>query len=571
MFNKVIRINMKELKIKEETLKKSYLRLSGRFLSSRLIHDEVPPHSEPLGSHNKLFITCGLLAGTTVSSANRLSIGGKSPLTGTIKESNAGGIAAFKMGRLGIRAIIIEELREDNNWYIAVINKEGCRVEKASYLLNKGTNEKANLLYKKFGEKVGLILIGPAGEKRLVTSGIAINDTNGVPSRYSGRGGLGAVMGSKHLLAIVLDDTNCEKQDVVDKNLYRSKVKELSKNILENPQTAEAFPKYGTAAMMELTNAIGGLPTSNFKTGRFENADKINGQALYDKITERGGEGKTTHACMPGCMVRCSNIYADENGKQIVSPLEYETICLAGSNLEIDDLDVIAKYNYYCNDYGIDTIEVGAAIGVFMESGMLSFGDKEGVLKLMKDEVLESTPLGRIIASGCDITGKVFGIYKTPTVKGQAMPAYDPRAVKGTAVTYATSPMGADHTAGNLVRANIKPEMKEEFVNASRDAQIKMCIFDGLGFCIMLGGAIKDLRDITDLINARFGWDMTVDELKNIARCNLILEKDYNRKAGFTIAHDRLPEYFYEEKNPSTGTVFDINEEFIEKLNYSDD
>lgn len=565
MLDKVIRINMSTSHIAEEKLPESYQLLSGRTLSSRLVSDEVPPLAEPLGPNNKLFITCGLLAGTTVSSANRLSIGAKSPLTGGIKESNAGGVAAYKMGRLGIRAIILEGMPEDDKWYAAVINKEGCQLKEVSHLRDKGVYEKAELLYEQYGKKVGVILIGPAGENLLLAAGITNNDTDGSPSRFSGRGGLGAVMGSKHIIAVILDDTGCVVPDAADKEIFKEKVKLFHKGILENPLTGEAYPKYGTAGMVEITNALGGLPTRNFQTGRFEQADKISGQALYDTIIQRGGEGKTTHACMPGCIIRCSNIYADKNGKEIVSPLEYETISLAGSNLKIDDLDVIAKFNYYCNDYGVDTIEVGAAIGVAMEAGLLPFGDKDGVLKLMED-VVGGTPLGRIIASGCTITGRVFGVRRIPAVKGQSMAAYEPRAIKGTGITYMTSPMGADHTAGNLVRSTLKPEMKDEFVTASRDAQISMSILDGLGLCIFVGASLKDRQILVDLINARFGWNINTEDLVSLGRTNMLLEREFNSKAGITSAQDRLPEHFYEEKNPVTGAVFDITEENLEKM-----
>jgi len=565
LFDKVIRIDMTKIEATEEILAEQYKQLSGRTLSSRLVSDEIPPFADSLGPHNKIFITCGLLAGTTVSSANRLSIGSKSPLTGGIKESNAGGIAAYKMGRLGIRAIVLEGLREDDNWYIAVINKDGCRLKEASGLKGKGIYDKATLLYEEFGEKIGIILIGPAGERLLFTAGVANNDGDGAPGRFSGRGGLGAVMGSKHLLAIVLDDTGCIVSEAAEKDLFKEKVKLFHKGILETTQTNETLPKYGTASLVDVTNALGGLPTRNFQTGRFEQADKINAQSLYDTIKKRAGEGNTTHSCMPGCIIRCSNIFADENGKTIVSPLEYETISLAGSNLEIGDLDTIARINYDCNDYGVDTIDIGAAIGVAMEAGILNFGDKDAVLSLMQ-EVKEGTPLGRIIASGCAITGKVLGIRRAPVVKGQAMAAYEPRAVKGTAITYMTSPMGADHTAGNLVRTNIKPDMKEQLVVASRDAQIAMTIFDGLGFCMFIAASVKDRQILVDLVNARFGWDITKEDLVQIARENMILEREYNRKAGFTEAHDRLPEHFYEEENPVTGTVFDITEEDLEKL-----
>jgi len=561
----ILRVNMNNLSARQDKLTDTYQYLAGRALSSRLLFDEVPAHCEPLGPKNKLIFTCGLLAGTTTSCANRLSIGAKSPLTGGIKESNAGGIAAYKMGRLGIRAIIVEDIREDEAWYILLISKDTAILKPAEHLRNKGLMEKASILYREYGEKIGLILIGPAGEKRLLAAGVANNDTNGVPSRYSGRGGLGAVMGAKHLLGIVLDDTGCSAPAAHDPQGYVQIVREFHKMLLSAPQTAEIFPKYGTAAMMEITNNLGGLPTRNFQTGYFDGAGKINGDALYQTITERGGEGTPTHACMPGCLIRCSNIFADKTGRRVVTPLEYETLSLLGPNLQVDDIDMIADVNYLCNDYGVDTIEIGCAIGVAMEAGVLQFGDTDAVRDLMR-QVVEDTYLGKIIASGCVVTGKVLGVRRVPAVKGQGMAAYEPRAIKGTGVTYATSAMGADHTAGNVARANLRHDVKDHQVSASRNAQIGMSLVDALGFCMMISPGLKSRDILAEMINAYHGWKLTLQDLEQIARQNLNLEREFNAKAGFTKIHDRLPEHFYDEVNPATNSVFDISETDLEEM-----
>ncbi len=561
---KLLRINMESCETKEELLHNEYALLGGRALSSRMVNDEVDAASEPLGPKNKLVFTTGYLAGTVVSCANRLSVGAKSPLTGGIKESNSGGIAAYKMGKLGIRAIMVEGFREDAAWYVLVINKEGACLKESKELLGKGINEKAALLYEQYGAQVGMILIGPAGEKRLLSAGIASNDTDGIARRFCGRGGLGAVMGAKHLLAIVLDDTGCQLQQPSKAELFKSKVKEFNELLLTNPQTSQVFPKYGTAAMMEITDALGGLPTRNFSHGRFTGASRINGEAVYNTILSRGGEGTTTHACMPGCLVRCSNVFPDKDGNRIVTPLEYETLGLMGSNLEIDDLDTIARLNYICNDYGIDTIETGCAIGVAMEAGIIPFGDKVGVVRLV-NEIVNDTYLGKILAAGCVTTAKVLGVRRVPAVKGQGMAAYEPRAIKGTGVTYITSAMGADHTAGNLARAAIKHHLKDGQVEASKRAQLGMSIIDSLGFCMMVAPAVKERRIFVELINAFYGWSLTEAQLEAIGAENLAVEAGFNTKAGFTAYHDRLPEHFYHEPNPATGTVFDIHQEDIVK------
>jgi len=565
VLNKIVRLNMSTLEVSREKISGAYQMLAGRALTSRIIFDQVPPTADPLGAKNKLVIACGLLAGTGVPSSNRLSIGAKSPLTGGIKESNAGGIAAFRMARLDIRAIIVEGRPDSGHKYALVIDKDGARLEMADDLSMLGTYEKASRIYERYGKNVGVILIGPAGERQQLTAGITNNDLDGSPGRYCGRGGLGAVMGSKALLAVILDDTGVSREKAVHHEEFKNKVQEIVRWIKETPQTAEGFPKYGTAAMLNNTNAIGALPTRNFSTGTFEGADKINGYAVHDTIVSRGGAGTPTHACMPGCPIRCSNIFPGKDGRVIVAPLEYETIGLVGSNCGIDDLDTIAEINYICNDYGVDTIDVGAAMGVAMEAGIISFGDGAAALGIAK-EMVRDTPLGKIIASGAVVAGRVFGVRRIPAVKGQAIPAYDPRAMKGLGVTYATSPMGADHTAGNTSRvANIKHHLKEGQVKASKDAQLGAVIFDSMGICIMLGPALKDRSIIAGLVSHRYGMETTLDHLMEMAGETLSLEKEFNRRAGFLKAHDRLPEFFYEEVNPASGTVFDIFEEDLEK------
>ncbi|MHB8916735.1 MAG: aldehyde ferredoxin oxidoreductase C-terminal domain-containing protein [Desulfocucumaceae bacterium] len=560
MLDKIIRVNMSTLEVAGEKLPPEYQKLSGRALTSRVVYDGVPPGADPLGPRNKLVFACGLLAGTSVSSAGRLSAGAKSPLTGGIKESNAGGVAAFRMARLGVRAIVVDGQPRDGGRYALVLDKDGPRLEDATGLSMLGVYDKADSIYARYGARVGVILIGPAGERLQLASGITNNDPDGSPGRYCGRGGLGAVMGSKGLLAVVLDDGGVSPEKPARPDDYNSKVREIAGWIKDTPQTAEIFPKYGTAAMLNNTNALGALPTRNFSTGTFEGAEKVNGSAVYDTITARGGEGTPTHACMPGCLIRCSNIYPGKDGKAVVSPLEYETIGMLGPNCGIDDLDSIARINYLCNDFGVDTIEVGCALAVAMEAGVLPFGDARAALSAV-EEIGGNTLMGRIMASGVATAGRVLGVRRIPAVKGQGMAAYDPRGIKGIGVTYATSPMGADHTAGNTARANVRHNQKEGQVEVSRGGQLGAALFDYLGVCLMLGTALKDRGILAGLVSDRFGRETTLDELMAVAGETLSLEREFNRRAGITGVHDRLPEFFYDEVNPASGTVFDITDE----------
>ena len=561
----IIRINLETGSVSRREQEKDDLLLGGRRLTGSIIAAEVPPECEPLSGRNKLVLACGPLAGTLVSSANRLSIGAKSPLTGGIKESNAGGMTVYLMGRLGIRAVVLEGRPGAPHWTLIRISADGVELLPGDPYVGLGLFEKARQLFERFGPKVGMTLIGRAGERLQFSAGITNTDPDGEPSRYNGRGGLGAVMGSKGVQGIVYDASAAPKETFVDRAAFMEANREVARRINANPQTSQVYRQYGTAAMMDATSAMGALPTRNFSTGFFEGYEKINAEAMHRTILERGGEGATSHACMVGCLVKCSNIFPDRDGKKVCSPIEYENLGLLGSNLGIDDLDTIALLNRMCNDFGYDTIETGAAIGVAMNAGLAAFGDREAALRLMR-EVGEGTPLGRVLGSGAGITGKVFGCLRVPVAKNQAMPAYDPRAVKGVGVTYAVSPQGADHTSGNTVKSPVKQHLKDGQETVSRNAQVGFTVMDNLGLCILASGGIGDLGVVADLLKARWGVETTPERLRREAWETVLLERGFNRRAGFTPAHDRLPEFFEEEINPANGQVFDVPEDTLRRV-----
>lgn len=561
----IIRINLETGSVSRREQEKDDLLLGGRRLTGSIIAAEVPPECEPLSGRNKLVLACGPLAETLVSSANRLSIGAKSPLTGGIKESNAGGMTGYLMGRLGIRAVVLEGRPGAPHWTLIRISADGVELLPGDPYVGLGLFEKARQLFERFGPKVGMTLIGRAGERLQFSAGITNTDPDGEPSRYNGRGGLGAVMGSKGVQGIVYDASAAPKETFVDRAAFMEANREVARRINANPQTSQVYRQYGTAAMMDATSAMGALPTRNFSTGFFEGYEKINAEAMHRTILERGGEGATSHACMVGCLVKCSNIFPDRDGKKVCSPIEYENLGLLGSNLGIDDLDTIALLNRMCNDFGYDTIETGAAIGVAMNAGLAAFGDREAALRLMR-EVGEGTPLGRVLGSGAGITGKVFGCLRVPVAKNQAMPAYDPRAIKGVGVTYAVSPQGADHTSGNTVKSPVKQHLKDGQETVSRNAQVGFTVMDNLGLCILASGGIGDLGVVADLLKARWGVETTPERLRREAWETVLLERGFNRRAGFTPAHDRLPEFFEEEINPANGQVFDVPEDTLRRV-----
>lgn len=562
---RILRLNTNTLSLAYEDPPETWRRYGGRALIARVLLDEVPPTCEPLGPHNKLIWAPGLLVGHMLSSCDRISIGGKSPLTGGIKESNAGGTTALKMVWLGLQAIIFEDLpRERAPWHYLFIDADGARLEDASNLVGLGLKETAARLMERHGSKIGISAIGPAGEKLYRTAGITHLDKDRNLTRISARGGMGALMGSRRIKAIVFDAPRSNRPSLKNPDLFKAASQRYLANLQANPQTSEIWTDYGTAGMVSMCNAFGGMPTHNFSTGSFEGADRISGEMIHDLNLERGGE--ISHACMPGCIIKCSNVYAGPDGETLVTPIEYETIGLMGSNLGIDDPDTIARLNDIANDMGMDTIETGAAMGVAAEAGVFPFGDGQAAMELMH-EVVAGTPLGRIIGSGAAVTGQVFGVTRVPVVKKQALSAYDPRAIKGTGVTYATSPQGGDHTCGLTIRAKVNHLDPQGQVELSRNAQYGVAAYDSLGVCSMGGvGFGMDPTILPDLVNAQYGWGVGTDYQRNLGRETILMERAFNSLAGFTSLDDRIPEWMTEEPLPPNNSVFDVPESELDAI-----
>jgi len=547
-----------------ETVRPEWERLGGRGLIARMLLDEVPPACHPLGAYNKILWTPGLLAGYKISSCDRVSVGAKSPLTGGIKESNAGGTTGVALVRLGIHALVVEGQPDGDDWWILRLGADGGSFERAGDLVGLGVYETAQRLIARYGRTAAYAVIGPGGERRLSGAGVFNLDKDREPSRANGRGGMGAVMGAKHLKAVVIEPGGGEMPSAEREEPFAAAKKDFLRELMAHPQT-KAYADYGTAALVMMTDTFGGFPTRNFSAGHFEGAEKISGEALRDMLLARGKPSETTHACMAGCVIRCSNIVADEQGKKIVAPLEYETIALTGSNLGLDDLDIISRLNWEMNDIGLDTIDTGAALGVAGEAGYLRFGDVDSIFALI-GEIRQGTPFGRILASGAATTGRVLGVGRVPAVKGQAMAAYDPRAIKGTGVTYATSPQGADHTAGLTIRAQVNHRDPAGQAELSHKIQINNAGYDTLGACLFAGfGFAKVPGTIPEMLKACYGADMGEDALQQLGRETLRLEKAFNRAAGFGPAHDRIPHWMTKEPLPPTGSVFDVAEEDLDK------
>ena len=551
-----------------------YAGMGGRGMTSMVIATEVPPECHPLGPENKLVIAPGLLAGSAASTSGRISVGCKSPLTGGIKEANAGGQAGQVLARLGYAAVIIEGRPENSDIYKILINREGVTITAANDLKMLTNYDLAGKIKKQHGEKTAMMSIGPAGEMRMCAATIAVTDPEFRPTRHAGRGGAGAVMGAKGVKVIVLDDTGTSPRTPVRPEDFKAANKAFVQGLSRHAVTGQGLAAYGTNVLTNIINEAGGYPAFNFREARFDEAEKISGEAIAALETERGGN--PTHGCHRGCVIRCSGIYVDRDGKYVTKQPEYETVWAHGGNCGIADPDAIARLDFLDDNIGLDTIEMGVTIGVAMEAGLISFGDSGGAIGLV-EEVGKGTPLGRILGNGAAFTARAFGIERAPVVKGQAMPAYDPRAVKGIGVTYATSPMGADHTAGYAVATNllkvggdVDPLKPKGQIELSRNLQIATAAIDTAGFCLFIAFAILDQEEtfnaMLDLINSMYGLNMTGDDVVELGKKVLTMEREFNRKAGFNAAHDRLPHYFKREELAPHNVTFDVTDEELDQV-----
>jgi aldehyde:ferredoxin oxidoreductase len=572
--DKILRVNMSDLTTRMEAVPPEWAGLGGRALTSTIVAKEVSPTCHPLGVNNKLIFAPGLLSGTSAANSGRFSAGAKSPLTGTIKESNAGGTAAQMFARLCIKALIIEGVPKGETWYGLFVNNGGVAIAEETELIGKGNFAVVEALEARHGKKTGVLTIGPAGEMRMLSANISVKDMDS-KLRSHGRGGLGAVMGSKRIKFIAIDDAGAPGIRHADPEKFKVAARTFAKAIMEHPATGEGLPTYGTAEMVNIVNAAGGLPTRNFTYGRFDKHEDISGETLRETIISRGGSPR--HGCQAGCIIQCSQVYNDKQGKYVTSGFEYETIETLGANACIGDLDVIAEADSIMDDIGVDSIETSVAIGVAMEAGILPFGDGPGVLRLLKEEIGRGTPLGRIVGSGAGHVGKVYGVTRVPVVKNQAIPAYDPRSIKGIGITYATSTMGADHTSGYAVGTNlmgvgggvVDPLKKDGQVELSRHLQIVTVMLDSIGLCLFIGFPAADIPTcvpaLVDMLNARFGLELTPEWIGGLGVTTLKTERAFNIAAGFTNKDDRLPEFF-REPLPPHNAVWDFTDEEIDEF-----
>jgi len=528
---------------------------AGRYLIARTLLDLDAAGVDPLSPQNPLIFSAGPFAGTSFSNANRTSVGCKSPLTGGIKEANGGGSFSYGLGQLKIAGFTLHGASAD--WVVIHFKKDGgIDFDDAAPYLGTGNFEAQGMLHARYGKKVTIALCGPVGEYLGLIAGIAFSDKDGRPARLSARGGVGAVMGSKKVKAIVVDLDRMPPFHEPKK--VTAAIKDYAKMLQADSMVTNFYAKIGTMGMADLQNALGGLPVRNFSAGQLADVSagekfKMGGEYISQLNVSRGGDH--THACMPGCVIQCSNVYHDAAGKEVVSPVEYETLGLLGTNCGIADPDDLAQLNFIANDLGVDTIETGAMLAVLMEAGLGAFGDVQFMAECLA-EIRRGTEQGRRWAQGTARVGEHYQVARVPVIKKQAISAYDPRVVEATGITMMATAQGADHTAGNLPRLKTRELDAAAIVEQSVAHQARVAANDSLGLCIFgMSVTNPNTEFLTATINAAHGTSLTKDFFEALGRETLKLEAEFNRRAGFTERDDELPEFFYREPLPPSNHV----------------
>ena len=542
---KYLHIDLGQRSVREETFKGEQVAQAGRYFIAKTLLEMGIATVEPMSADNPLIFSAGPFAGSNWSNANRTSVGCKSPLTGGVKESNAGGSFGLAMGQLSIAGFTLYGACDE--WSVMYLKKDGSiAYSSAAPYLGRGNFEVARMLHEVYGNKTSLAICGPVGEYGGLLAGISMSDTDRRPARLAARGGVGAVMGVKKLKAIVID---VDKMPAFhDRKKVLSSIKQYGA-LLKADEAINVLKDYGTAMMADYTNHVGGLPVNNFSAGRqvdiAQGVLKMGGDHIRERNLARGGT--TSHACMPGCLIECSNVYADEHGNEIVSPVEYETLGLMGTNCGLSDPDDLARLNWHANDLGIDTIETGAMMGVLLDAGLAPFGDVAFLTKVM-DELRAGSTDGKLWARGTAAVGAHYQVHRTPVIKRQGISAYDPRVIEVTGISMMLTAQGADHTTGNAPKYECSGKNVDELVDVSMEMQTLCATADSLGLCVF-GRSVTNtnLEMVIGAINDACGTAFSIDWFRELGRATLRYEAAFNTAAGFTEADDELPAFFYEE------------------------
>lgn len=524
--------------------------LGGRGLGARLLWDLVGPQVDPLCAANVLIFATGPLTATGAPTTNRFSVSTRSPLTETILDANSGGQWGVFLKRAGYDALVVRGQAARPAW-IEIAGEE-VRLHDAAELWGQTVSATTAAL-EGGAPRRSVLCIGPAGENRVRLAAIMNDGT-----RALGRGGAGAVMGSKRLKAITVSGSR--RNVPADPERFRFLVYEIGKMLRANPMTSQALPEFGTNVLMNVVNVIGALPVRNFQESQFAAAERLSGEWLAEHILVGR---KACWACPIACTRQTRTARAAGEGP------EYETVWAFGPQCGIDDLETIAEANYLCNDLGLDTISAGSTIACAMEltergllAGDLRFG-RADILLGMLEAMAHRRGLGDELAEGSRRLAAAHGAPElSMSVKGLEMPAYDPRGMQGQGLLYATSNRGACHMRGNMLGPEVLalPRLLDRFAVQGKAGivaihQNEAAAFDCLVVCRFLEMAVG-AEHLARLCNAVTGAALQADDLMRVGERVWNLERLYNLRAGFTAADDTLPRRLLEEPvraGPSAG------------------
>jgi aldehyde:ferredoxin oxidoreductase len=555
--DRLIRVDMTSETVSVEPYPDAWKLLGGRALSARILLEECDPTCDPLGPDNVLVLAPGVLSGTSAPTSGRLSVGGKSPLTHGIKEANVGGNPGQDLMKLGYRGIVVKGQPADpERRYALEVSDADVRLVAADEHKAKWNYALIADLCQTYSKTASFISIGPAGELRLAGASVACTDheQDRHPARHAGRGGMGAVMGSKGLKYVAVDAGRRPVRKPAEPKEFGALSKQYTKTYVAGPGQ-EPFPKWGTSVIVEEANNLYTFPYKNRVEGRSPDFKTLDGMRIVESFEERGGG---MHNCMTGCIVKCSNIVHDADGNYKTSALEFETLTLLGSTCGIASWEDVADLDRLCDEVGLDTIETGAAIAVYMDSGGMEFGDAEGAKRILR-EIAEGTELGRAIGNGAVSIGRVRKHHRIPAVKGQAIPAWDPRPLKAAGFTYCTSAMGADHTAGLVVEPG---QTHEEAMRSSQDSQIVNAVCDSSGFCQFL---MPNLDEIRAFYGRLYGEDVSREQIADLGWQCMLDEWEFNRRAGFGAEDDLMPDCMKQDAIGPAKLVWDVSQELVEQ------
>jgi aldehyde:ferredoxin oxidoreductase len=551
--DRMIRVDMTNQTAEIVDYPEEWKLLGGRGLSAKILLAECDPTCDPLGPDNVLVMAPGVMSGTAAPTSGRISIGGKSPLTNGIKEANAGGNPGQDLMKLGFRCVIVKGQPADaNKRYALNVTSDGVEVVAADAYKGMWNYALIDELAKSYSASASFISIGPAGEMRLTGASVACTDQDQVrrPARHAARGGLGAVMGAKGLKYVAVDAGKLPTRPAAQRKEFMALCKQNTKEYRDGPQMF----KTGTSSVVPVANMLNTFPYKNRTEGSSPDAQTLDGARIVESFEERGGG---MHNCMTGCIVQCSNIVHDADGNYKTSALEFETLTLLGACCAIASWEDVADLDRLCDELGLDTIETGAAMAIYMDSGGIEYGDAEGAKRILR-EIAEGTELGNAIGNGAVATGKLRKHKRVPAVRGQAIPAWDPRPLKATGVTYLSGPMGADHTAGLIVNPGL-PEA--EWAESSQRVQLVNAVCDSSGFCQFLTPTLDDVRNYYSLL---YGEVVSREQIADLGWRCLEEEWEFNKRAGWKREDDDMPDCMKEDAIGPANVVWDVKPDVVQ-------